>query len=92
VPWFWSDQASYKLQIAGITTLADHVHAVGSREAGKIVAYCFRGDRLIGIEAVNSPSEYLLGRRMLEHDVTIVRADVERRDFDFRSHLKAASG
>jgi 3-phenylpropionate/trans-cinnamate dioxygenase ferredoxin reductase subunit len=89
VPWFWSDQGSFKLQIAGITTGADHVHLAGSREDGRLVAYCFRGERLLGIETVNRPSEHMLGRRVLEGDLKVMREDVSAEAFDLKRHLAA---
>lgn len=87
VPWFWSDQGSFKLQIVGLTQGADHVHAVGSPEEGRLVAYCFKGDRLLGIETVNRPGEHMAGRKVLAADFRIARAEVERHDFDLRAHL-----
>ncbi|KQT54769.1 hypothetical protein ASG43_04205 [Aureimonas sp. Leaf454] len=91
VPWFWSDQGSFKLQIAGITTGADHVHLSGSREAGRLVAYCFRGEKLLGIETVNRPGEHMLGRRILEGDLKVLRSDVSADDFDLKRHLAELS-
>lgn len=87
VPWFWSDQGSFKLQIAGITTGADHVHLAGSRDEGRLVAYCFKGPKLIGIETVNRPGEHMLGRRILEGDLKVLREDVSAEDFDLKRHL-----
>ncbi|KQT69673.1 MULTISPECIES: NAD(P)/FAD-dependent oxidoreductase [unclassified Aureimonas] len=91
VPWFWSDQGSFKLQIVGITTGADHVHLAGSREDGRLVAYCFRGNRLLGIETVNRPGEHMLGRRILEGDLKVLREDVSAEDFDLKRHLAELS-
>jgi 3-phenylpropionate/trans-cinnamate dioxygenase ferredoxin reductase subunit len=87
VPWFWSDQGSLKLQIAGITTGADHVHLAGSLEEGRAVAYCFRGERLIGIETVNRPAEHMLGRRLLAGTVRLSPADVGHTDFNLKAHM-----
>ena len=87
VPWFWSDQGSFKLQIVGITTGADHVHLSGSREAGRLVAYCFKGETLLGIETVNRPGEHMLGRRVLEGNLKVLRKDVSAEDFDLKRHL-----
>lgn len=87
VPWFWSDQGSFKLQIAGITTGADHVHALGSPAEGRFVAYCFRGDDLLGIETINRPGEHMAGRKLLSSDFRLARSDVARDDFDFRAHV-----
>jgi len=89
VPWFWSDQGSFKLQIVGITAAADHVHSAGSLEEGRLVTYCFKGDRLLGIETVNRPGEHMAGRKLLSGDLQLARAEVERHDFDLKAHLSA---
>lgn len=87
VPWFWSDQGSFKLQIAGITAGADHVHAAGSPGEGGFVAYCFRGDSLLGVETINRPGEHMAGRKLLASDFRLARSDVARDGFDFRAHV-----
>lgn len=89
VPWFWSDQGPFKLQIVGLTAGADHVEMAEIGEAGKLVAYCFRGDRLLGIETVNRPGEHMLGRRILAEDLVVARGEVSRQDFDLKAHVAA---
>ena len=89
VPWFWSDQGPFKLQIVGLTAGADHVEMAGLGEAGKLVAYCFKGDRLLGIETVNRPGEHMLGRRILAEDLVVARGEVARHDFDLKAHVAA---
>ncbi|MBC8131328.1 MAG: FAD-dependent oxidoreductase [Rhizobiaceae bacterium] len=93
VPWFWSDQGPYKLQIAGITSAADHVHAIGSPSEGRLVVFAFRGERLLGIETVNRPGDHMAGRKLLASDLRASRAEIEREDFDLKAHLqKLAAG
>ncbi|MBP0617340.1 NAD(P)/FAD-dependent oxidoreductase [Jiella mangrovi] len=89
VPWFWSDQGPFKLQIVGMTAGADHVEMAALGEGGKLVAYCFRGDKLLGIETVNRPGEHMLGRRILAEDLVIARSEVAAEDFDLKAHLAA---
>lgn len=89
VPWFWSEQGAHKLQMVGITNSADHVHVVGTRHEGSLVAYCFRGERFLGIETVNRPGEHMMGRKMLSRRLKLARSDVERTDFDLKAHLAA---
>lgn len=86
VPWFWSDQGPYKLQIVGLTAGADHV-VVAKPEDGKLIAYCFKGDRLLGIETVNRPGEHMLGRRILGNDLTLAKAEVAADRFDLKAHV-----
>lgn len=65
VPWFWTDQYSDKVQIAGITTGHDRVEVLGEQEQGRFSVCCFRGDRLVGVESVNRLAEHIKARRQL---------------------------
>ena len=88
VPWFWSDQGPYKLQIVGLTAGADQVEVVRP-EHGKLIAYCFKGEQLLGIETVNRPGEHMLGRRILGNDLTLAKAEVAAESFDLKAHVSA---
>ncbi|MEO1317291.1 MAG: FAD-dependent oxidoreductase [Pseudomonadota bacterium] len=69
-PWFWSDQYSTKLQIAGLGTGADRiVRRPGSREGASSLWY-YRADRLIAVDAINEPRAYMQGKRWIEAGTT----------------------
>jgi 3-phenylpropionate/trans-cinnamate dioxygenase ferredoxin reductase subunit len=65
VPWFWSDQYDMKLQIAGITRGHDRTEVDGDPSSGRFAVYCYRGDRLLGVECVNKPAAFVQTRRRL---------------------------
>jgi 3-phenylpropionate/trans-cinnamate dioxygenase ferredoxin reductase subunit len=65
VPWFWSDQRDLKLQIAGLTAGHDRAVLRGEPESGSFSVFCFKGDRLIGVESVNRPADHIVARRLL---------------------------
>lgn len=65
LPWFWSDQGADKLQIAGLTAGFDRAVMRGDPAAGAFSAFCYKGDRLIGIESVNRAGDHMFGRRLL---------------------------
>ncbi len=65
VPWFWSDQADLKLQIAGLTATADQTQILGDRESGKFSVCCFRKGNFIGTESINAPADHMASRRIL---------------------------
>ena len=69
VPWFWSDQFSTKLQIAGLNTGYDRVVRRPGRKEGSLSVWYFRGDRLIAVDAINEPRSYMIGKRWLESGV-----------------------
>jgi 3-phenylpropionate/trans-cinnamate dioxygenase ferredoxin reductase component len=65
VPWFWSDQYDLKLQIAGVPFEADDIVIRGSTDEAKFAIFHLAGDRLLAVEAVNMPKEFMGGRAIL---------------------------
>ncbi len=66
LPWFWSDQYDLKLQIAGLSQGYDRVVLRGSADSGRsFAAFYFEGDRLLAVDAINRPREFMLARRAL---------------------------
>ena len=65
VPWFWTDQADLKLQMAGLLSGYDAAVTIGSAEARSMSVLCFRAGRLVAVESVNRASDYMAARRVL---------------------------
>ncbi len=65
VPWFWSDQADIKLQIAGLSTGFDQTVLRGNPDHDKFSVLYYREGKLLAIDAVNDPSDYMAVRRAL---------------------------
>ena len=66
LPWFWSDQYDLKLQIAGLSQGYDQVVVRGQTETGRsFAAFYFTDGKLIAVDAVNRPKEFMLSRRAL---------------------------
>jgi 3-phenylpropionate/trans-cinnamate dioxygenase ferredoxin reductase subunit len=65
VPWFWSDQGTLKLQIAGLAAGFDQAVLRGDPAAERFSVLYYRGERLLAVHAVNSPRDYLAVRRAL---------------------------
>jgi 3-phenylpropionate/trans-cinnamate dioxygenase ferredoxin reductase component len=63
-PWFWSDQYDLKLQIAGLFQGYDQVVMRGAMADRAFAAFYYQADRLIAVDAVNRPGEFL-GAKML---------------------------
>ena len=66
VPWFWSDQYNIKLQIAGISKDYDHRVVRGYPEEDKFAIFYQKEKRLIAVEAINSPKEFMIGKKWIE--------------------------
>lgn len=65
VPWFWSDQYDLKLQIAGLPTGADRQLVRGDPATGSFAVFHLAGDRIVCVEAVNAPAEFMAGKVMI---------------------------
>ena len=64
-PWFWSDQYALKLQIAGLADGAERQVVRGDPETGSFAVFHLSGDRIVCVEAVNAPAEFMAGRLMI---------------------------
>lgn len=73
VPWFWSDQYDAKLQIAGLGQDADEQILRGDIEGGAFSVAYVKQDRLIAIDAVNVPKDYMMARRIAPTDHVVDR-------------------
>jgi 3-phenylpropionate/trans-cinnamate dioxygenase ferredoxin reductase subunit len=64
-PWFWSDQGTLKLQIAGLSGGYDQAVLRGDLAEEKFSVLYYRDGRLLAVHAVNCPRDYLAVRRAL---------------------------
>ena len=64
-PWFWSDQYDLKLQIAGVSLDPDRLVIRGDVEANHFAVFHLKGDRLLAVEAVNAPAEFMAGKLLI---------------------------
>ena len=64
-PWFWSDQYALKLQIAGLADGAERQVVRGDPETGSFAVFHLSGDRIVCVEAVNAPAEFMAGLLMI---------------------------
>jgi 3-phenylpropionate/trans-cinnamate dioxygenase ferredoxin reductase subunit len=86
-PWFWSDQGDDKLQIAGLTTGYDHVVLRGDPTRKAFSAFCYKGDKLLGIESINRAGDHMFGRRLLGMDRSLAPDKAANESFDLKSAL-----
>ncbi|MEM9581028.1 MAG: FAD-dependent oxidoreductase [Pseudomonadota bacterium] len=64
-PWFWSDQYDVKLQIAGLNVgYTDVVERRG--EDGSVSFWYYGEGRLLAVDAMNDPRNYMIGKRLIE--------------------------
>ncbi|MEU4245947.1 FAD-dependent oxidoreductase [Amycolatopsis sp. NPDC026612] len=89
LPWFWTDQAGAKLQIAGLLAGADRTVVAGDPAEGKFSVLSFRDDVLIAVESVNRPADHIAARRLFTAEPKPAYADLEASAFDLKAHLKS---
>ena len=65
VPWFWSDQYDVKLQIAGLPFDADRQVVRGDPTSSGFAVFHLNGDRIVCVEAVNAPPEFMAGKQLI---------------------------
>ncbi|MFZ2006341.1 MAG: FAD/NAD(P)-binding oxidoreductase [Stellaceae bacterium] len=89
LPWFWSEQGAQRLQIAGLTTGFQEVVLRGDYEKGEYSAFCYAGDRLLGIESINKPADHAFARRLLAAGRGVSPAEAADPSFDLRAAATA---
>lgn len=65
VPWFWSDQYDLKLQIAGLSQGYDETVLRGSPDKRSFSCVYLREGRVIAVDAVNHPKDFLQAKKVI---------------------------
>lgn len=89
-PWFWSDQYDLKLQIAGLSSGYDQLVLRGSMEKRAFAAFYLKAGKLQAVDAVNSPAEFLGGKRMIERGASVAPAALSDMSKPFKEIMTAA--
>lgn len=71
VPWFWSDQYDIKLQTAGLNRGYDQVVIRGDPRSRSFAAYYLRDGRLLAVDAINRPVEFMAAKPLIEKRAVI---------------------
>lgn len=92
VPWFWSDQGAMKLQMVGLTDGHDHAVLRGDPASGAFSVFCYRGDRLLGVESVNRPADHMIARRLMAKGLNLTPAEAGDVSLDLKAHAQTLLG
>jgi 3-phenylpropionate/trans-cinnamate dioxygenase ferredoxin reductase subunit len=65
IPWFWSNQADLKLQIAGLCNGFDRTVLRRDEERGKFSVLYYRRGRIIAADCVNAPLDFMAVKNAL---------------------------
>ncbi|HEY4535866.1 MAG TPA: FAD-dependent oxidoreductase [Enteractinococcus sp.] len=71
IPWFWSNQADMKLQIAGLSHGYDHTVVRHDIERGKFSVLYYRDNQIIAADCVNAPLDFMAVRQALSQGKNI---------------------
>jgi len=88
LPWFWSDQADLKLQIAGLFEGKDELVVRGEPDSRSFSVFTFREGRLACVESVNRPGDHMAARRLIGQQIPFTQQHAA----DLKVDLRAASG
>ena len=84
VPWFWSDQYNIKLQIAGVSQDHDRHVIRGFPEEEKFAVFYQKEKRLIAVDAINSPKEFMVGQKWIAMQAKISFELIRNMDIDLK--------
>jgi 3-phenylpropionate/trans-cinnamate dioxygenase ferredoxin reductase subunit len=92
VPWFWSDQADLKLQIAGLSHGYDQVVVRGAPPSERFSVLYYASDKLIAVDAINTPRDYMVARKVLGEGGTIPAGRAADASVPLKELVTAAPG
>lgn len=70
-PWFWSNQADLKLQIAGLSTGHDQTVLRVDPEKGRFSVLYYRAGRIIAADCINAPLDFMAVKSALAKNASI---------------------
>ena len=86
-PWFWSDQYNIKLQIAGLNSGYNHiVERKTTRDS--VSFWYFKDKKLLAVDAVNAPRDYMIGKKLIEAGVSPHRKSISDPNSNLRVLLR----
>ncbi|MEN5315575.1 FAD/NAD(P)-binding oxidoreductase [Pseudomonas koreensis] len=72
LPWFWSDQYDIKLQIVGLSQGYERIVMRGDWLKGRsFAAFYLKHGKVISIDCVNRPQEFMVGKRLVSEQIEI---------------------
>jgi len=87
VPWFWSDQYEFKLQMVGLSQGCDSQVLRGDPAEGKFAIFHYRGTTLRAIDTINKPADHMVGRRLLAAGISPTPQQAGDPEFPLKSLL-----
>lgn len=90
-PWFWSNQYDLKLQTVGLCSGHDATVTRGSPAARSFSVVYLKGGRVIAIDCINTPRDFVQGRALVEQGLSPDPARLADAETPLKSLLAAAA-
>jgi 3-phenylpropionate/trans-cinnamate dioxygenase ferredoxin reductase component len=71
LPWFWSEQGSLRLQMAGLMPAEGTRHRRPGATPASFSVLHYAGPQLVCVESVNAPLDHMAARKLLEAGRTL---------------------
>jgi 3-phenylpropionate/trans-cinnamate dioxygenase ferredoxin reductase subunit len=86
IPWFWSDQYDLRLQMAGLAFDTAVSVVRGDPRAGSFCVFHLDvHDRVLALEAVNAPADFMAGRQLVAKGARIAPGALGDSGIDLKS-------
>jgi 3-phenylpropionate/trans-cinnamate dioxygenase ferredoxin reductase component len=76
VPWFWSNQYDLKLQTVGLSLGFDEAVVRGDPATRSFSVVYFRGGKVIALDCVNAPKDFVQGRALVQSEAKLLPAAI----------------
>ncbi len=90
LPWFWSDQYEFKLQMAGLSDEYDEIYIHGKIEDNSFMACYGKEGSLIAVDSVNMPKIFNNYKKALANSMRLSMDLVKDPNFDPSSIFSAS--
>ena len=83
LPWFWSNQYDIRLQMLGFSVDGDSQVVRGNFEKAKFAIFYLNKDKVVAVDAVNSPAEFMIGKKL--YGKTVDRMNLGNLNFNLEN-------
>lgn len=90
IPWFWSDQYDVKMQIAGMSDIHEQFVVRGDPATRSFAAFYLQQGKIVAVDAINSPREFMIGKKLVAAGAEIPIEDLADTSKDFKEMATAA--
>jgi 3-phenylpropionate/trans-cinnamate dioxygenase ferredoxin reductase subunit len=87
IPWFWSEQGSMRLQMAGLLPPSFETVRRSGTSASSFTLFHMVGEKLLCAESVNAPVDHMMSRKLIEASVTLNSASLADHSIPLKSLL-----